>query len=144
MSNLTRWEPFRDLISIRRDMDRMFDEFYRHPTTSAEGMPLIDMYQTDDDIVVKATLPGVDVQDLDIQVTGDVLTIRGEVKHEVEEENAKYHMREQHFQAFSRTLSLPTLVVADKAKAEMKNGVLNLTLPKAEESKPKSISVKAK
>lgn len=144
MSNLTRWEPFRDLVSIRRDMDRMFDEFYRQPAGTAEGMPLIDMYQTDDDIVVKATLPGVDVEDLDIQVTGDVLTIRGEVKHETDEENAKYHMREQRFRAFSRTISLPTMVVADKAKAEMKNGVLHLTLPKAEESKPKSISVKAK
>lgn len=144
MSNLTRWEPFRDLISIRRDMDRMFDEFYRQPLASAEGTPLIDMYQTDDDIVIKATLPGVDVEDLDIQVTGDVLTIHGEVKHESEESDVKYHMREQHFSAFTRTLSLPTLVVADKAKAEMKNGVLHLTLPKAEESKPKSITVKAK
>ena len=144
MSNITRWEPFRDLVSIRRDMDRMFDEFYRQPVANAEGMPLIDMYQTDDDVVVKATLPGVDVDDLDIQVTGDVLTIHGEVKQETEDENAKYHMREQHFSAFTRTLTLPTMVVADKAKADMKNGVLHLTLPKAEESKPKSITVKAK
>ena len=144
MSNLTRWEPFRDLVSIRRDMDRLFDEFYSQPLTKSEGMPLIDMYQTDDDIVVKATLPGVKADDLDIQITGDVLTIHGEVKDESEKKEAKYHMREQRYQSFSRSLKLPTTVVADKAKAEIKDGILNLTLPKAEESKPKSISVKAK
>jgi HSP20 family protein len=144
MSNLTRWEPFRDLLSIRRDMDRLFDEFYSQPLAKAEGMPLIDMYQTEDDIVVKATLPGVKADDLDIQITGDVLTIHGEVKEESEKKDAKYHMREQRYQSFSRSLKLPANVVADKAKAEMKDGILNLTLPKAEESKPKAISVKAK
>jgi len=144
MANIVRFEPLQDLLSMRRDMDRLFDNFFSQPVSSGEGMPLIDLLQTDNDVVVRATMPGVDVDDLDIQVTGDTLTIHGEVKEEKEEENAKYHMREHHYRSFSRSLSLPVTVQADKANAEMKNGVLTLTLPKAEESKPKTITVKAK
>jgi len=83
-------------------------------------------------------------EDLDIQITGDLLNIRGEVKQEIEEKDAKYHLREHRYQSFSRSLTLPAAVVADKANAAMKNGILTLTLPKAEEAKPKVISVKAK
>lgn len=146
MSNITRWEPFRDLVSVRKDMDRLFDEFFTMPTAAPTGwsMPMVDMYQTEDDIVVKATLPGLEPEDLDIQITGDVLNIRGEIKHEVEEKDAKYHLREHRHQSFARSLTLPAAVVADKAKADMKNGVLTLTLPKAEEAKPKTITVKPK
>ena len=146
MSNITRWEPFRDLVSVRKDMDRLFDEFFAAPTSTPNGwsMPMVDMYQTEDDIVVKATLPGLDPEDLDIQITGDMLNIRGEIKHEVEEKEAKYHLREHRYQSVARSLTLPAMVVADKAKAEMNNGILTLTLPKAEEAKPKTITVKAK
>ena len=105
---------------------------------------MVDLYQTEDEVVVKATLPGLEPDDLDIQITGDLLNIRGEIKHEVEEKEAKYHLREHRYQSFARSLTLPAMVVADKAKAEMKNGILILTLPKAEEAKPKTISVKAK
>jgi HSP20 family protein len=146
MSNITRWEPFRDLVSVRKDMDRLFDEFFTIPTATVNGWstPMVDMYQTEDDIVVKATMPGLDPDDLDIQITGDMLSIRGEIKHEVEEKDAKYHVREHRYQSFARSLTLPARVVADQAKAEMNNGVLTLTLPKAEEAKPKTISVRAK
>jgi HSP20 family protein len=146
MSSITKWEPFRDLTSVRKDMDRLFDEFFSMPSTVQRGwgMPMVDMYQTEDEIVVKATLPGLDPDDLDIQITGDLLTLRGEVKAENVEEGAKYHLREHRYQSFSRSLSLPVPVVSEKAKAEMKNGVLTLALPKAEEAKPKTISVKAK
>jgi HSP20 family protein len=127
-------------------MDRLFDEFFTMPTVSQQGwsVPMVDMYQTENDIVVKATLPGLEPEDLDIQITGDLLTLRGEVKHEAAEEGAKYHIREHRYQSFSRSLTLPAAVEADKSNAEMKNGVLTLTLPKAEEAKPKVISVKAK
>ena len=100
--------------------------------------------RSEGDIVVKATLPGLDPKDLDIQVTGDTLTIRGEVKSEEVKEGVKYHLREHRFQSFSRSLTLPSTVMADKANAEMKNGILTLTLPKVEEVKPKVISVKAR
>ena len=146
MSNITRWEPFRDFVSMRKDMDRLMDEFFSAPSTvkSGWGLPMIDLYQTDDDVVVKATLPGLDPEDLDIQVIGDTLTIRGELKKESEEKEKTYHIRENQYQSFSRSVTLPTMVKADKANAEMKNGVLTLTLPKADETKPKVITVKAK
>jgi len=131
---------------MRRDMDRMFDDFFTRPMASQSGwnLPTMDMYQTDDDVVVKATIPGISPDDLDIQITGDTLTIRGEINQEETEENAKYHIRERHYQSFSRSLTLPALVVSDKADAQINNGVLTLTLPKAEEVKPKVICVKAK
>ena len=146
MSNITRFEPFRDLTSMRKDMDRLFDQFFLAPTANRAdwGQPMVDMYQTEDEIVVKATLPGLEPEDLDIQITGDLLTLRGEIKHEAEKEGARYHLREHHYQSFSRSLTLPAAVEADKSSAEMKNGILILTLPKAEEAKPKVISVKAK
>ena len=105
---------------------------------------MVDMYQTENDIVVKATLPGLEPEDIDIQITGDLLTLRGETKQETVDEKAKYHLREHRYQSFSRSLTLPAAVIADKTNAEMKNGVLTLTLPKAEEAKPKVITVKAK
>jgi len=127
-------------------MDRLIDQFFSMPTSGQTGwgLPMVDLYQTEEEIVVKATMPGLDPKDLDIQVTGDILTIRGEVKQEETKEGAKYHIREHRYQSFSRSLTLPSMVMADKASAEMKNGILTLTLPKAEESKPKVISVKAR
>ncbi|TAK13376.1 MAG: Hsp20/alpha crystallin family protein [Anaerolineae bacterium] len=146
MTNLTRWEPFSDLLSVRKQMDDIFESFFARPISNGDAwsMPLVDLYQTDDDVMVKATLPGVEAKDLDIQITGDALTIRAEVQHEEEKKDKRYHLREQRYTAFARTLPLPVPVVADKAEAEMKNGVLTLRLPKAEEVKPKSITVKAK
>lgn len=146
MSKITRWQPYNELVTMRREMDRLFDDFFANPLSASEAMtqPCIDMVQTEDELIVKATLPGLDPDDLDIQITGDTLTLRGEQKVEEEIEEAKYHMRERRYQSFSRSLRLPTTVVADKAQAEMKNGILTLTLPKAEEVKPKVISVKAK
>lgn len=146
MSNITRWEPLRDFVTMRKDMDRLMDEFFSVPSTtrSGWGLPMIDLYQTDDDVVVKATLPGLEPDDLDIQVIGDTLTIRGETKKEEDQKEKTYHIREHQYQSFSRSVTLPVMVKADKAVAEMKNGVLTLTLPKADETKPKVITVKAK
>jgi len=146
MSSLVRWEPFREMISLREAMDRLFDEAFTRPMSLFDGwmLPLVDMYQTEDEVVVKATVPGVKPDDLHITVTGDVLTIRGEVKEEKDEKNATYHLRERRSGAFSRSIPLPTSVEADKAKAVFENGVLTLTLPKAEEVRPKTITVKAK
>ena len=146
MAKITKWQPYNELVSMRRDMDRLFDNFFSTPMAVNETLsqPSIDLMQTDDDVVVKASLPGIDADDLEIIVTGDTLSLRGETKEEDEINEAKYHLRERRYQSFSRSLRLPTTVVADKAQAEMKNGVLTLKLPKAEEVKPKAISVKAK
>jgi len=102
------------------------------------------MFQTDDNIVVKASVPGIKPDDLNISISGDVLTIRGEIKEDEEIKNSNVHIRERRFGSFSRSIALPTHVVPDKAEADFKDGVLCLTLPKAEEVKPKTITVKAK
>lgn len=146
MSNLTRWEPMRDMVTMRDFVDRFFNEpfFSRRSLLDRFDAPAMDMYETENEIVVKAALPGVKSDDIQISVTGDVLSIRGEVKKDEEVKNADYQMRERSYGAFSRSIPLPTPIVADRAKAEFENGVLTLTLPKAEEVRPKTIAVKAK
>ena len=147
MSNLTRWEPVREMMTLREAMDRLFDDAFTRPLSLRDGgwsTPAIDMYQTDNDVIVKAALPGFKAEDVQINVTGDVLTIRGEMKHEEEQKDKSWHIREQRWGSFERSVSLPTNVVSDKAQADFDNGILTITLPKAEEVKPKTITVKAK
>jgi len=150
MSNLTRWEPVREMMTLREAMDRLFDDAFTRPLSVRDGgwsTPAIDMYQTDNDVVVKAALPGFKADDVQINVTGDVLTIRGETQHEDDEDEQKdkaWHIREHRWGSFERSISLPTDVVSEKAQADFDNGILTITLPKAEEVKPKTITVKAK
>ena len=144
MADLVRWEPFRELMDLRRDWDRLFDDKFFRPMWSENGWyePLVDLWQTADEVHVKADLPGVKPENVDIQVSGDTLTIKANVEEEEERKDATYHMREQRHRSYARSMMLP--VMADKAKAEVTNGILHLTLPKAEEAKPKVIKVKAK
>ena len=148
MANIVRWEPFREMYSLRHAMDRLFNESFIRPATawngSALSAPAVDVYQNDDEVVVKVTLPGIKPDDIHINVTGDVLSIEGEVKDEVEKDDSNYIVRERHFGRFRRQFALPTIVESDKANAVFEHGVLTLTLPKAEVVKPKQISVKAK
>ena len=146
MSNLIRGEPAREMMSLRDAMDRLFDDAFTRPLSYGDGWsaPAIDMFQTDDEIVVKAALPGIKADEVQINVTGEVLTLKGEVNQNQEMEEKAWHIREQRFGSFERSIALPTDVVADKAQADFENGILTITLPKAEEVKPKSITVKAK
>ena len=147
MNSLTKWEPVRDFLSLRDAMDQLFDEMISQPGNLAAGnrlMPAIDLYQTEDAVVLKASLPGINPDDLKISVSGDLLTIQGEQTTELEDKQATYHIRERKWGSFSRSLSLPVPVQSDKANAEYENGILTLTLPKAEEVRPKTISVKAR
>jgi HSP20 family protein len=146
MSSLVRLDPFRDLWTFRSAMDRLFDETVGQSGSAPGtfGPPAIDLYQTTDDVMIKASLPGVKAKDLNISVTGDVLTLRGEVQEEKETEGAQYHLKERRSGSFTRSITLPAAVVADKADARFDDGILTLRLPKAEEVKPKTITVKAK
>lgn len=146
MSNLTRWEPVREMMTLREAMDRLFDDAFTRPIGANIGSttPAIDLYQTDDEVILKAALPGLKADDVQINVTNDLLTLRGEFKWENGHKNATYHLREQRYGAFERSVVLPVDVQTDKAKAEFQNGVLTITLPKAEAVKPKTISIKAK
>ena len=146
MSNLIRWEPAREMMTLREAMDHLFDDAFTRPLSLRDGWsaPAIDMYQTDDEIVVKASLPGVKADEVQINITGEILTIKGETKQVDEKKEQAWHMREQRWGTFERSIALPTEVVADKARAEFENGILTITLPKAEEVKPKIINIKAK
>lgn len=146
MSNLTRWEPVREMMTLREAMDRLFDDAFTRPIFSNGGStsPAIDLYQTDDEVVVKAALPGFGPNDVQISVTNDVLTLRGEFKSENGHEEATYHIREHRYGSFERSIRLPIDVQSDKAQAEFQNGMLTITLPKAEAVKPKTISIKSK
>lgn len=140
---IRRWEPFAELASLREAMDRLFEETWPRPFEMLRpGGLAVDMYETDKDIVVKANVPGVRPEDIDVSVVGDTLTIRGERKEEQRVERANYFYQERRFGTFSRTLTLPAPVQTDKADARFENGVLTLTLPKAEGAKAKKIEIK--
>jgi len=146
MSNLTRWEPIRDMMTLREAMDQLFDDAFTRPhsTSGVSLSPAIDLYQTADDVVVKASLPGLKAEDVEISVESNVLTLRGEFNQESEKKEATYHIRERRSGAFERSVMLPTDVQTDKAKADFEDGILTITLPKAETVKPKTITIKAK
>lgn len=148
MSNLIRWEPAREMMTLREAMDRLFDDAFTRPLSIRDGWsmasPAIDMYQTENDVVVKASIPGMKAEDVQINITGDVLTLKGESRQEEERNDRAWHIREQRFGSFERSVALPTAVKSDKADAVFENGVLTITLPKADEVKPKTINIKAK
>lgn len=149
MTSLTRWEPLRDLVSLREAMDRLFEESFVRPWSGqlmpTDGATLaVDMYETDDDVIVETALPGIDPDDVEVSVSRDVLTIRGETKAEEDVEEEDYIYRERRYGAYARSLTLPVAVEADQAEAEYENGMLTLSLPKVEEAKPKAIQVKVK
>ncbi len=148
MSGLIRWDPF-DRMSLRNAMDRLFDESFVRPGLGWLA-PLgaadlaVDVYETKEDVVVKAALPGIAPEQVEVTITGDTLTIRGETKEESEVKEENYLRKERRFGSFHRTVTLPSGLKSDKADASFENGVLTLKIPKAEETKPKSIKVKTK
>ena len=135
---ISRWEPFRDLMTLREAMDRLFeDSFVRPgPRWTEEGtcaLP-VDAYTTDNDVVIIAAVPGVDPADIDVTIDGDTLTIRGEFKAPLE--NVDYVVRERTCGRFTRTLRLNVPVQASKAEATFDKGVMTLTIPRAKRSSP--------
>jgi HSP20 family protein len=148
MTGLTRWDPFREMSTFRDMMERVFDEpFFEAPRMwtqrSGQVYPLaLDVMEEEDRYVIKASIPGLDPNDVEITLTDNVLTLRGETKSETEREEQNYHLRERRFGNFSRSIRLPMPVDADQVDASHENGVLTLQLPKQESVKPKRITVK--
>jgi HSP20 family protein len=147
---IVRWEPFRDLVSLQERMNRLFEESFRGARGSGEEdaslsswAPAVDIYEHDGSIVLKAELPGVSPKDVDVRVENNVLTLRGERKFENDVKKESYHRVERSYGSFLRSFTLPNVVDTDRIKAEYKDGVLRLTLPKKEEAKPKQISIQA-
>jgi HSP20 family protein len=148
MTMITRWSPVRDFVSLREAMDRLLEDSYvRHNGWVDENgehvarLP-IDVYSTEDEIVVTASVPGLKAEDVEITVEGDTLRIRGEIPPMIE--NVDYAFAERYHGSFSRTLQLNVPIDLDKVEATFENGLLVLRLPKAEETKPKVIKVQAK
>jgi len=144
-STLSRWEPFRELSEIQQEMNRLFDSFFGRPSSFQAGervwMPLVDMYETKDDLVVTFEIPGVREKDVSVSITGDVLTVKGERKWDREVKEDSYHRLERAYGKFERSIPLPMPVQADKVKATYRDGVLEIRLPKAEEVKPREIKI---
>lgn len=147
MVDLMEWRPFREISRLRREMDRLWDEFFGPGRRAlkpleTEWVPSVDVSETADKLTVTAEIPGIEPKDIDISISGDLLTIKGEKKAEREEKEENYHLIERSYGAFSRTIRLPVSVETDKIEATYKNGVLTITCPKKEEVKAKPIQIK--
>ncbi len=149
-TSMARWAPLDEMISLREAMDQMFNDAFigsqsrtgTQDRQSGWALPL-DVMENDDNFVVRTSLPGVNPQDVDITVRDNVVTIQGETRQEPEAENQRYLMREHRYGRFYRSITLPVTVDGDKVQAEFRDGILTLTLPKAEQAKPKRISIRS-
>ena len=143
---LTRWEPLRDLVTMRDDMDRLFESFFgKMPEMKSDlWSPAIDIAENNGNIEVHAEIPGIKKEDIKVTVKDNVLSISGERKQENEVKEKTFHRIERTYGKFCRSIMLPAEVDADKVKASYKDGVLNITLPKPESAKPKKIDVDIK
>jgi HSP20 family protein len=139
------WDPVREMVSLRDAMNSLLQESFIRPSgMPANGSPTmlpLDISENENEFIVKVSSPGIKPEDVEVTVQGDMLTIRGETKAEEEKKGEHYHLREIRYGQFHRTVRLSAPVVADKAQTQFDNGVLTLTLPKAEEAKPKQIKV---
>ena len=150
MPDLIPWRKGEEwgLTQMGREMDRLFDRFFeawpfRGFAETGRWMPSVDVSETDIELIVRAELPGMDPKEIDISLTGNMLTIKGERKHEREEKKENFHLVERGSGSFSRSIQLPAEVNADKIKATYKDGVLNISMPKTKAEAAKKIEVKA-
>ncbi len=150
MSMLTRfekWDPFDELTTLRDRMDRLFARFgseMEEPIYTGNWMPTTDIFETKDAVIVKVEIPGMTEKDIDIELENNVLTISGERKFEEKTEEKGYQRFERKYGKFIRSFTLPVNTMADKITAGYNNGVLEVTIPKKEEAKPKKIKLEVK
>ncbi len=145
-TTLTRWDPFRDILTLQDRVNRFFgDSFTRLPAAEAAGawFPPVDILEEGDQLVLRAELPGVNKDDIDIRVENGTVTLRGEKKLEKEVDSESAYRLERFYGSFARSFVLPTSIDADKIKATYKDGVLEVVLPKAEEARPRKVKVLA-
>jgi HSP20 family protein len=144
---LMKWEPFREVSRLRREIDRLWEDFFGPSRRAFEPMaeawmPAVDVSESGDKVTVKAEIPGMEAKDIEISMAGDTLTIKGEKKAEREEKEENYHLVERSYGSFIRSIRMPSPVDPDKIEANYKSGVVTITCPKKEEVKPKAIDVK--
>jgi len=147
MTGVMPWRAPATPSSLRREMDELWNRFLGETPVKRFGfeewVPSVDISETDDKIVARAELPGMDADDIDISVSGDLLTIQGEKKEENERKEESFYSSERYYGTFQRSFRLPAAVDSEKVEATFKNGVLTINLPKAQEAKRRKITVKA-
>ncbi len=144
MNSVIRWEPFRNVNSLQEQFSRLFDTSF--PGRSSESdlttwAPAVDIQETENELVLKADLPGIEEKDIDVRIENNTLTIRGERKFEKQVNEDNYLRVERSYGSFSRSFSLPNTINTEAINAEYKNGVLTVQMPKRAESKPKQVKV---
>jgi HSP20 family protein len=142
--HLVRWDPFREVSTLRDDMERLFDSVYgRYPRERSEvsWAPPLDIEESESSLIVRAEVPGMKKDDIKISLAGDTLCISGERRHEAEQNDKTFHRIERAYGRFMRTLVLPADVDGSRVKANYKDGILELTLPKSEKSKSRDIAI---
>ena len=145
---LVPWKPFGELTSLRKEMENLWNRFLGESpflrTFKEDWLPPVDISETEDKVVIKAEMPGLEAKDVDVSISADVLTIKGEKKKEEEEKDEHCHCVETYSGSFQRSFRLPQNVKTDKVEATFAKGVLKITLPKTEEAKKKEINIKVK
>ena len=144
MTTITRWNPWRDMLALQERMSRIMDEQGKRDPDPEYGtwIPPVDLREEESQFVIEMDLPGIKKEDIEINVENNVLTLRGERRFERESEKANFHRIERYYGKFLRTFTLPSLIQAGEIGASFKDGILEVVIPKAEESKPKKISIK--
>ncbi|GAB4110589.1 MAG: Hsp20/alpha crystallin family protein [Roseiflexaceae bacterium] len=144
MSNVTHWDPFQEMLTLREAMNQLFEESVVNPATvrgTKSYVPALDLSETTNGYTVELAVPGLKAENLEVTVENNILTIKGEIKRTAEETQRQYHRVERRYGAFTRTIGLPSTVQADAIQAELHDGILRLEIPKAEAIKPRKISV---
>lgn len=143
--SIQRWDPWRDIISLREAMNSLLEESFARPRAGVaamvSGMP-VDLHETDDAYIVETVLPGATVDDVEISILGDALRIAAEIREDEEQQEARWLIRERRFGSFERTIALPSQVDAEGAEAEFNDGILKVRLPKTGGAQPQQIQVR--
>ena len=143
---IIRWDPFRDLVSLRERMNRLFDESFPFQGEEKDMMrstwtPSVDIFEDEHTLVLNAEVPGLSEDDIELKIEDNTLTIKGERKFEKEIKEENYHRMERSYGSFYRAFNLPPTIDVEKISAEHENGVLKITMPKKEETKPRDIKI---
>lgn len=144
---LIRWDPFQEMSALQESMNRLFSDVRAQAPVRGEEIvqgawiPAVDIFETNEAIVLKAELPGITAQDISVEVKDNTLTLKGEKKFEKEVKEENYHRVERSYGSFQRAFTLPGTILQEKVKAKFKDGILEITLPKVEEAKPKQVKV---
>ena len=143
---IIRWDPFRDLVTLRDRMNRLFEDVVtsrgeEKDLVASSWAPSVDIFETENEVVLTAEVPGIDEKDIEIKVEDNSLTIRGERKFEKETKEENYHRIERAYGSFFRSFTLPAFVDQDRIEAEHENGVLKIRMPKRAELKPRKVKI---